>query len=178
MARFILFLLLFNLLSAEVVYVKSKYAQLYKNPSKKLFRKRVKLGTKLQVVRTVSRWLQIKYQDQKFWVYKGKISKVIPRRDKSLLTKGYKNEVATGSAVRAFPYPVDHVTRLSHMIGNSKCKRYMLYQQSFIVTNNKKVKASKLDEVGIKVNVITSEDLESFLAYGKIGEYANFSENQ
>lgn len=173
----IFFLLLFNLLNADVVYVKSKYAPLYKNPNKKLFTERVKLGTKLQVIRSLPRWLQIKYKDQKFWVYKGRVSKIIPKRDKSLLTEDHKNNVATGSAVRVFPYHVDNATRLSQMTKNSNYKKYMLYQQSFIVTNKKNVKVAKLDKIGLKINIITSKDLERFLAYGKIGEYANFSDN-
>ena len=177
MMRFIFFLLFFNLLSAEVVYVKSKHAQLYNHPNEKPFVTRIKIGMELQVIKKVQRWLQVVYKDQKYWVYKGQISRKIPRRDKSLFVKNY-DEVATSSAVRSFPHTVDPASKMSRRTGNSQYLKYMYYHQSFIVTNKKNIEIAKLDRAGIKLHVITIKDLDNFLARGKIGEYANFSKEE
>ncbi|BBM88065.1 hypothetical protein [Candidatus Uabimicrobium amorphum] len=179
MIRAIFLLLFLGLLNGETIYVKSKYASLYQDPSNKSSVVRVKRGTELQKLKKERRWLQIKYKGRKLWVYQGKVSVKKPPQDKSLLImKDRQNDIAAGSAIRVFPHQVSSATRLSRQLGSGKYVKYMDYHQSFVVADRKDAQVTVVKANGIEMNVITTKDLEHFLARGKIGEYAGFREKR
>lgn len=155
---------------AETLYVKSKVAKLRKHPRKKKTIKKAKRGTKLTKIKKVRKWIRVKYQGKKLWIYKGKVSKRKPKSDASLLTANYAEDVAAGSAVRGLS---DIALKFSNSNSiKEKHKTFMDFHQSYITTDKKDF-IPQITSRKVELIKITLEMLEKFQEDGNIGAYAN-----
>ena len=168
--RVVIFILIFVFINpgyANDLYVKSKNAKLRKHPQKKRGTIKVKRGEKLTKIKKVHRWFLVKYQNKKRWVYEGKVSKRIPRKDMSLHVVRY-DDVAVSNPRDRLPRQYSNYSGMER-----KYKRFMNYHKSCITTDKEGPFPELISEDGIETIVITSELLEKFQEQGKIGEYAD-----
>ncbi|WP_372367354.1 SH3 domain-containing protein [Candidatus Uabimicrobium sp. HlEnr_7] len=170
--RLMIFCILFVFLGAgfaDTLYIKSKTAPLRKHPRKKKTVAKAKRGEKVKKIKKVRKWIRIKYNGKKLWVYKGKVSKKAPKKDTSLLTANYADDVAAGSAVRGLSKVALKFS--SSQSVSPKHQSFMDYHQSFIATDKSDFTPQLAR--GIQLVKITSEMLEKFQEDGKVGSYAD-----
>ena len=171
--RLLVFCILFVFASAgfsDTLYVKSKYAKLRKHPRKNKTAAKAKRGEELTKIKKVRKWIRVKYNGKKLWVYKGKVSTKAPRSDKSLLTANYADNVATGNAVRGLSKVALKFSSSQNV--SEKHQKFMDYHQSFITTDKADF-SPQLTSRGIELQKITSDMLDKFQEEGNIGAYAD-----
>lgn len=158
------------------LYVNAKYVLMRKHPLRKDAKDvKINRGEKLDEQKgSTTQWFKVRYHSQPGWVHRDKVSKKEPQADPSL--KASNNlwageDVAAGRAIRGLgPLATKFADKNTV---EKRHRNYTDYHQSYITITKGKEDATSRTDRDIQPVYLNEENLEDFLAKGKLGEYAD-----